>query len=288
LSIQTASKSSFEGVLHERPDEPGTLLCLHGPILDWSAPAQAVSKQFALFMQESVLQWKNTYRETPEHLYFQPRILKQHWERLINEGFSIPFTGFEESSTLQKDLGPLQNHFFENVHPRLRRTLSKTLRLDLQMNFEAFEPSGTFQIYHQSLTLTGRRKGFRVPPWSWFKALGESTVPSFFFGQVRYQQSAARAWILIDYGVAHFLFGESTGPKLPGQIALGAAVQWLALTQAPQWGATRYDFQGLTLLEPQAAPNLRPVHSYETVSAFKTQFRGEVLQFVHPRFEIDV
>jgi len=289
LSIRTADASSFEGVLHERPDEPGTLLCLHGPILDWSKPAQEVAKQLALFIQESIVCWKETYREIPRQLYFQPRILKQEWKRLLHEGFSIPFTGYEESSTLQKELESLPDHFFERVHPRLRRTLRKTLGLDLQLVFEPFVPSAAFQIYHQSLTLTGRRKGFIVPPWSWFKALGRSDIPCLFLAQARYQSSSSRAWILIDQGVAHFLFGESTGPKLPGQVALGAAVQWIALTQASNWGARRYDFHGLTLLDTAASANSsQSLSNYETVSRFKKQFQGEVLSFVHPAFEIDI
>ena len=87
--------------------------------------------------------------------------------------------------------------------------------------------------------------------------------------------------------MAHFLFGESTGPRLPGQLSLGAAVQWFALRHAQNGGAHRYDFHGLTASE---APHTHPTspHSYDGVSAFKKQFQGDHLLFVHPTFEIEV
>jgi len=282
LWLEDSSKRLF-GLLHELPSEPGILQCMHGPVLDWELPVPELSRQFALFMQDALLAWNERYHFVPQTLRLKPRLLKDRWQSLTAAGFSIPWSEVEESSTLIKPLLADEPELFATLSSRMKRTIRGTLKADLDFYWAPFDSRlEGFDLYLQSLTFSGRRKGFRVPSVEWFKSLNtpQESEACFFLAQARSQASTARAWVAIHGETAHFLFGETVGPKLPGRIALGAAVQWFAMNESRQLGARHYDFHGL--LPQSATPN-----TYEGVATFKKQFNGEVLHFSHPTFEIE-
>ncbi len=274
----TADQAS--GLVHAPPGEAGTLHCQNGPLLAWEEPKKAI-QQFAYFAQTTARDWHALYRQRPHTLRLRPRIPKPFWDTGVFETFPIPYAGVEFASTLRKIIPESDISLQQSFSPRLQRTLRHCFTEELQTDWTAVHAISDLKLYTESLRLFSRRKSFIVPPWEWFESLSQEKQSMLYLAQVRYQGSSARAWIWIQGTEAHFLFGERTGPALPGRMALGAAVQLVALQGARSQGALLYDFNGF---QPEAGG----LPAYASVSDFKSQFGGDVVDYAIPEFVIEI
>jgi len=274
------SKGDLGGVLYQLESEPGTFHCQNGPILDWEAGHSVLLEQTAYFARTVAQFSTDPFRQ----LNLRPRLDRQLWDQGKWSDFPIEISRVEYASTIQIDLRGTLEELLEGFSSRMKRSLMKTFSPDLETDWR---PVDEFIGPHlaESAQLFGKRRGFFVPPWSWFEALLKRdfhpvpSTPRLFIAEVRQGLSSARAWVWIQGGIAYFLYGDSSGPRLGSGVLLGAAVQVVAMLGAYSEGARVYDLNGYVR-------DLRAQPDYAGVAVFKSQFNGRTVDYAVPEWVI--
>ncbi len=256
--------------------------CVNGPYLHWDAP-DMMPRQLATFAMAVSKLDRN----------FASLALSPRWEALeAKERFDrlpIPIHSETQSSTLVIPILSSAMEQFKRLSPRLRRTITTGRKAHLETKWEKLTPS-VIHEFVPSLNQFGMRKGFSVPPISWFEALiQEGNHPSnsveFWLGTSHHSDlngQGIETKILVSFigNRAHYLFGyENRSPNFRSALSTSAAIHWEALNQCRKRNILTYDLNGYV-------QNVSHSHPYFGVCKFKEQFAGNLIQYRIPKLVI--
>lgn len=122
---------------------------------------------------------------------------------------------------------------------------------------------------------TQSRHGF--VPWSYDLLQAQldqfATTDSIFTLIARHNNKDVAAAILIQFGTTVFYY-HGASLRLPSSIPAAQLLQWQAIQEARQRGATRYNFWGI-------APDNKPQHPFAGITTFKKGFGGRAIDYIH-------
>jgi hypothetical protein len=252
--------------------------CVNGPVLNWDE-SSAVRQLATFAMAVSKLDTA-----------MGSMSLKPRWKKTqVNcrlARLPIAPVALHESATM---LIPIQKTLEEQVglfEPRLRRTLNKNRPCVTELNWIPADQNELARFV-PLMAEYGAKKGFSVPPLSWFYAVRADQ--RWFLSQARVVDSAgksAEAELLIAIREkqagpeAHYLFGrEQRSDGAPAWMSASALAQEQVLAHCIRSQIASYDLNGYQVAASKE-------HPYFGVCQFKEQFGGAVLEYVNPEFRI--
>ncbi len=256
--------------------------CINGPLLDWDEPQKSV-RQLATFAT-AVSRLDSRFVS----LMISPR-----WQEgtLAKRLLSLPLDAQADSraATLVLPLDRSPQEVEKSFNSRLRRTLAKCDRSKVRAEWRPVSQEN-LRGFHDKMVIFAHRKGFAVPPISWFEGLlspespddPATEVPEFWFASAWDEITGAQAQLMIAFHAreAHYLFGFENRPAGGRSgVSPAAAAHRLAIRQSIEAGMVCYDFNGY-VEHPEVG------NPYAGVCEFKAQFGGKIHRYEIPHFEI--
>jgi hypothetical protein len=257
--------------------------CINGPYLHWDQRSQ-IARQFATFAM-AMAKLASDF----SFLRIQPRwsqsLLKSRLE-------SIPISPREvfQASTLQLTVHENETERLAAVSPRLRRSLSVARRVQVKVSSQDAD-RGSLADFASRMKVFGQSKGFYVPDEAWLQGLalpdGQAPRENLRFLITEAQADGAQTKLLTCIqkssmgSSAHYLFGydqREEGAK--SSVSTAAVAHFHVLERCAALGIATYDLNGFA--NPDAVE-----HPYSGVSRFKSQFRGQVIDYASPQFWIE-
>ena len=254
--------------------------CTNGPHLNWEVPSQS-TRQLATFAS-AVLKIDPHFQS----LVMRPRWLKGQLEERKNQ-LPIPISFQSESATLVIPVQDTPGEQFALLTKRLKRTLNSAWLKKVQSRVEVMDLEH-LQSFYPNLKNFSLKRGFVVPPKSWFSALLQNSSqagPNFWLITAGWPDlsspSASLAQILIceRKHVAHYLFGFEIRHEMPSALSISAIAHWEALLLCQKRQIANYDLNGQVVGADKD-------HVYFGVSQFKSQFAGKLIEYESPEFVI--
>ncbi len=247
--------------------------CVNGPILNWDQPNQ-ITSELATFAH-AVSRLSRS---------FQSVTLAPRWEsEWVSQRLSylpISPTQIDQASTLivpVESTTPLQ---LERTHPRMQRTLSKAQKSGVHVESLDITPA-RIEIFAEELASFGRRKGFYVPPTHWLKTLVLNSPRldvSFRLFRSTFGKNYTQVLIALTPQTCIYLFGYDFRAD-DHSPSTSASAHFQVLENCRDLKVPAYDLNGFT-----DSRDLN--HPYVGVSQFKSQFGGQEVRWVSPKFHI--
>ncbi|MFZ9595496.1 MAG: hypothetical protein ACO3A2_05400 [Bdellovibrionia bacterium] len=262
------------------------LECVNGPLLHWD-DSSVVSRQLATFALACS-------KLNPQ---FARLTLRPRWEKgQIQKRMShlpVALTQSTLSSTLVVKLQGCQKTQWNQLSPRLRRTLRTTWKEPLRTTWQELTPT-LLRPFTEALREFSARRQFTVPPDAWFESLtltprvSDQHSPRFWMVTAQRTslhlpstESQAQLLVASQGTTAHYLFGfTQKAHAQKSSTSLSAVAHWEALTQCSKLGLENYDLNGY-MTDPKTD------HPYFGVAQFKKQFAGAVVEYEVPEFIIE-
>ncbi len=251
--------------------------CVNGPLIHWDDPL-AAPRQLATFAT-AVARAAGDFRS----IKICPRWrVEEEASRLS----ALPFepTSSSDAATMRVALRFTDEEQKGALHPRLRRSISQSERAGVRTEWTAPDGAG-IAAFAETMQEFGKRKGFYVPTTPWFDVLVNGRWverEGICFRVCTAQAEGVRAGILIAQcdSRAHYLFGyEERDVGVKSAISPAAAAHWRAMRECAELGVLEYDLNGYV-------SDLPAGHPYRGVCEFKDQFKGRVVRYCSPEFEI--
>ncbi|MFL5814294.1 MAG: peptidoglycan bridge formation glycyltransferase FemA/FemB family protein [Bdellovibrionia bacterium] len=261
----------------------GGLECINGPYLHWDQRSQ-IARQFATFAM-AMAKLESSF----SFLRIQPRWSQSLLETRLG---SLPISPKEvfRASTLQMKVHESESERLAAVTPRLRRSLSVARRAPVKVRSQDADPRSLAEFASQ-MKVFGQSKGFYVPDAAWLHGLaipdGQAPREDLRFIITEAQADGALTQLLTCIqksavgSSAHYLFGyDQREEGARASVSTAAVAHFHVLERCASLGIETYDLNGFT--NPDDAE-----HSYSGVSRFKSQFRGQVIDYASPQFWIE-
>lgn len=269
----------------------GDLLeCINGPLLNWDDPFNA-TREFATFAMGASKACQGMRK-----IILSPRWIVEHVEVIQRRLNFLPvgMIKHHEAQTLQIPIASDSESQLSSVSPRIRRSYRKARESgirDIWVEPLHVESEAALRSFAAGLREFGLKKNFFVPDPLWFSTLVFQNIPDekIEFALVSAKEErggeplpSTQLLVVFTPAMAYYLFGyDERNASKKSNLSSSSVAHFAVLEKCRKKGIPLYDLNGFTDLRSTK-------HTYWGVSQFKSQWRGNQIQYFCPCFEITV